>query len=355
MSEMNPDRPLLKQFPALASVLASGSLAADLPTPVQQLEQIDARLWVKRDDLTGAGYGGNKIRKLEFVLPHAQRRGAKRIVTFGGLGTHHGLATAICCRQLGLVCDILLFDQPLTAHVRENLLLMQHYGARLHYLGSLARTLTAYALHPRRLDPSAYFLFAGASNPVGTSAYVNAAFELDQQIRAGDLPAPAAIYCAVGSMGTLAGLTLGLALCGRDIPVRGVRVIDSHVGPFAACTPAAASQLMRKTLAWLRAADSTMACPKLPVPQLLEGYFGAGYGTPTDAGESAAQRARSAGLTLDPTYTAKAFAAALDGLQQQDTPILYWHTLASTDLSRPLQQARTASLPGRLQRRLAAG
>jgi len=355
MNENN--RPLLQRFPKLARELAPGQLDANIPTPVQQLPEISDSLWVKRDDLTGEAYGGNKWRKLEFVLPYAMKRGAQRIITFGGLGTHHGLATAIACRELGLQCDILLFDQPLTPHVRENLRLMHYYGAKLHYyndfLGSnMARVLAVYALHPRRIDPRTYFLFAGASNPIGVCAYVNAALELDQQITNGELPEPAAIYCAVGSTGTLAGLTLGLALCGRDIPVRGVRVIDSHLGPFAACTASTTQKLMRQTLAWMRGIDSTIPNLDLPTPLLLDDYFGEGYGTPTAAGERATKAAAKSGLALDPTYTAKAFAAALDGLDNSDEPILYWHTLSSAELAEPLAASENPTLPTAIEKRL---
>ena len=347
---MNPRHPLLTRYPGLATKLVPGRLRADLPTPLQQFGTLDPALWVKRDDLTGAGYGGNKTRKLEFVLPYAMARGARRIVTVGGLGTHHGLATAIACKQLGLACEILLFDQPVTEHVRENLYLMHHHGARLRYCHSMPTALAAYALHPLRLDKRSYFLFAGASNPVGTTAYVNAALELDIQISAQQIPTPRAIYCAVGSTGTLAGLTLGLALCGRDIPVIGVRVIDSHLGPFAACTPATVAKLMRKTLVWLRDLDKEIPPLAPPEPLLIDSYFGDGYGAPSVAGNHAAERAHSAGLTLDPTYTAKAFAAALDGIQQNNGPIIYWHTLASANLGKALTEAQKAPVPSTIKR-----
>ncbi len=182
---------------------------------------------------------------------------------------------------------------------------------------------------------------------------MNAALELDQQISAGQMPEPAAIYCAVGSTGTLAGLTLGMALCKRNMPILGVRVIDSHVGPFAACTPGTVSKLMRKTLGWLRSIDAGIPDLQLPTPQLLDNYFGAGYGAPTTAGEQAQKIAQTSGLELDPTYTAKAFAAALDGLKKHSGPVLYWHTLASADLTGALQAAENTPLPRRIQTRLA--
>lgn len=345
-------RPLFQRFPRLAEQLAAGPRLARLPTPVQRLDLDGRALWVKRDDLTGADYGGNKTRKLDLILPLARARGARRIVTFGGLGTNHGLASAIHCAHLGLDCEILLFDQPVTAHVRDNLRLMAYFGARLRYAGGMGRALAAYYLHPRRLDPRTRFLFAGASTPLGATAYVDAALELDAQIAAGDMPEPAAVYCAAGSTGTLAGLTLGFALCERAVPVFGVRVIDSHVGPFAACTPATVTKLMRATLTHLRARDPAVPAIDPPEPQLLEGYFGGGYGVPTEAGRRALARAADAGLRLEPTYTAKTFAAALDA---DAGPVLYWHTLSSADQSATLAEAGDDALPAAVRRRIESG
>ena len=348
------EQPLLTRYPALAGVLGQPmpELACDLPTPLTQCGAYPGQLWVKRDDQTGAGYGGNKTRKLAFVLPHARAAGARRIVTVGGLGTHHGLATAVACRRVGLDCEVLLFDQPVTAHVRDNLRHMAYHGARLRFLGPMPVALAGWAADPRRLRRGNYYLFAGASNPVGVMAYVNAALELDAQLTAGTMPEPAAIYCAVGSTGTLAGLTLGMALAGRNIEVRGVRVIGSYVGPFAACTPATVMRLMRRTLAWMRATAPELSAVEPPTPILLDDWFGDGYGVPTAAGERAQALAAEQGLDLDATYTAKAFAAALEGAKMSSGPVLFWHTLAPQGRSETAAGDEVA-LPLAVARRLA--
>ena len=135
-------RPLLFQrFPALAEGIPWIGLG-DLPTPVEALPGLGGgRLWVKRDDLSSRRYGGNKVRKLEFVLADARRQGKRTIVTLGGTGTHHGLATTIFGRSLGLQCRILTFRQPLTVQVRDNLRLLARWGAQVADCRTVGRAL----------------------------------------------------------------------------------------------------------------------------------------------------------------------------------------------------------------------
>jgi D-cysteine desulfhydrase len=109
------------------------------PSPVQRLEHLGhGNLWIKREDILSTVYGGNKVRKLEFVLADAIEKHRDRVVTLGALGTNHGLATAIFCQRLGLGCTLLLFDQPVTSYVRRNLLLDHKYGAELVHSGNLS-------------------------------------------------------------------------------------------------------------------------------------------------------------------------------------------------------------------------
>ena len=215
-------RPIFKAYPELETVAAIKE-AALLPTPVEKLSFSDGA-WIKRDDVTHAEYGGNKIRKLEFTIADAKRKGAKRIVTFGAIGTNHGVATAMMCQQNGLECVVYLFDQPITATVQQNLKLMQAYGAKLIYKGSLFKTVLAYYLSSYRAVSGSYFLFAGGSNLYGTLSFVNAAFELKEQIEKGECPQPKVIVCPVGSSATLAGLTSGFQLADLAIKVLGIRL-----------------------------------------------------------------------------------------------------------------------------------
>ena len=327
-------RPLFQRFPSLERVLANNGFA-HLPTPVQQ-HTIDGKpLWIKRDDLSHSTYGGNKVRKLELILPEAQRLGARRVVTFGATGTHHGLATAVFCKQLGLECEALLFDQPVTELVQENIQMLAAQGATLKHCGSLSNTLRRFYLHTGRLSRKNYFLFAGGSNVVGVLAFINAALELKQQVDRGECPEPDRIYCPASSNATLAGLTLGVALAGMKTEVVGVRVAPAKVGPFDSCTVKAVRALMQQTVKWLQKHGADWNVPA-PAPQIQDDWYGAGYGHPYEAADNAARVFEaSVGVPLDPTYTAKCVAAVL----ADKTPgeVMYWHTLSSMPLA-PLRQ-----------------
>ena len=336
MTEKPDTLDLFRQYPELAEKLPRLSLGK-FPTPVHQLNRLGMEnLWIKRDDMSSTVYGGNKIRKLEFILAEAKQRNAAHIITLGGIGTNHGLATAIFCSELNIRCTLLLFWQPVTAVVEQKLLLMNKFGAEAIYKKTLWNTVVSYYILERLKHPAAYFVYAGGSNPVGTIGYVNAAFELKAQIRRGEISEPEIIFCPLGSGGTLAGLALGLELAGLQTRLKGVRVTESHLGPFQACTQQTVAKLMNRTYAFLK-----QRCPSLPAleirePEILHGYLGDGYGVPTKAAVSVTQLLKeNEGITLDTAYTSKTFAAVADYCRHQTKttgPILYWHTFNSVDL-----------------------
>lgn len=346
-------RALYERYPALLAVLPCVELA-QLPTPVQSLQRSD-RAWIKRDDLTHPVYGGNKIRKLEFVLGDIRKRRSRRVICFGAVGTNAGVATALVCRDHGLQCELLLFDQPPSTTVRDNLCAMQALGAKLTYCGSLGQTLLRFYLHPRRLDPRSYFLFAGCSNPVATFAYVSAAFELKQQIMSGACPEPEQIVVAVGSSATLAGLTLGCALAGLRTQVIGVRVAPRKVGPFDACTQATVQAQMRWAMRWLRQHLPNEPLAECPEPELREDYYGAGYGVATPAALAAMRHfTEQEDITLEQTYSGKAAAAFLDRLQRGTGPVLFWNTYNSRPMTGLGDRSRLELLPENLKHYLKA-
>lgn len=349
-----PDRPVLfREYPELEENTPRISLGR-FPTPVQRLNQMgDTNLWIKRDDLSSPVYGGNKIRKLEFILGEAKRRKSAHIITFGGIGTNHGLATAIFCNKLGINCTLLLFYQPVTAGVKKNLLLFNKYKAATIYKTTLWKTVVSYYLLQRFKYPGAYFVYAGGSNPEGTIGYVNAAFELKEQINRGEVPEPEVIICPLGSGGTLAGLSLGLQLAGMQARLMGVRVSESHLGPFQACTKNTVAKLMKRTYALLK-----LRCRRLPdinirLPKILHDYFGGGYGVPTQAASKVSRLLKDReGIALDTTYTSKAFAAVYDYCQKHGKdagPVLYWHTCNSIDLTDQANSVDCRNLPITLQ------
>jgi D-cysteine desulfhydrase len=345
---------LFRHFPELGKKIAWIPLGT-FPTLIQPLTGLGYdHLWIKRDDLSCRIYGGNKIRKLEFILADAGRRKTAHLITFGRIGTNHGLATAIFCRRLNIACTLLLSCQPVTREVQQNLLLFKKYGATLRYQKTLWKTVIGYYLLERLKHPSAYFLYAGGSNPIGTIGFVNAAFELKEHIDRGEIPQPAMIMCPLGSGGTLSGLSLGVQLAGLKTEVIGVRVSESHLGPFHACTPKTVKTLMHKTYRLLKQKSRAIPDILLNPPRILDEYFGDGYGLPTEAGQKTSQMVKdNTDIKLDPTYTAKTVAAVLDYCQWQrerSEPILFWHTYNSVDLSKQADTVDYRDLPEPLQK-----
>jgi len=332
-----PTLPLFLKYPSLAARLSHISLGT-FPTPVERLEHMGHEsLWIKREDLSSSVHGGNKVRKLEFTLAEARRTGRRTVMTMGGLGTNHGLATAIFCEQLGMATRLLLYDQPVTRQVRETLLLLHRHGAELRSYDTLLGAAVAMYTSQRVLNPRAYVLDSGGSSPLGTVGVVNAMFELRAQVDAGLMPEPDYIFCPLGSSGTMAGLSLGGILAGLRSQVIGVRVTLDHVGPVPIANKGTVKALMHRTLALLRRDSPEVPAVRLPEQQVLDGYFGDGYGHATPAGRDATARALELeGLRLDPTYTAKTFAAVCDFIaapRNARATVLYWHTFDATDRS----------------------
>ncbi|MFD8208796.1 pyridoxal-phosphate dependent enzyme [Streptomyces sp. NPDC059695] len=308
--------PLLhRRCPELTGSLPFLRLGA-APTPVRPLPATGTRaeLWVKDEGGYGdGGWGGNKVRKLEWLLPEARRRGARTLLTVGGLGTNWGLAAARYAREQGLEVALGLIDHPVDAHVRDQLERLRASGASLHLLHTKSRLVLAapwlFARHAHgfRLP---YYLPAGGSSPLGTLGAVETALELGAQVESGELPEPAWLVTAVGSGGTTAGLALGLRLAGLRTRVLAVVVNDT-----LRLDSRSLLGLARRSASLLRArgADVTGAVPGPDALRVETAWLGDGYAHPTRAGDRAlALASERAGLSLERTYTAKAFAALLD-------------------------------------------
>lgn len=322
------------------------------PTPVERLENLSAQIgkeiWIKRDDKTSPIYGGNKPRKLEFILADASASGRKELVTGGGIGSNHTLATAIFGQRQGFKVALGLFSQPVTEHVRMNLLLDHAYGAEMIHFSSLMSAVLHYYLITRLQRPKAYFIPPGGSNPIGTLGYVDAALELVMQLESKAMPMPESIFVAAGTCGTVAGLLLGMKLANVK-----TRIIGVQVAPNMFSNPKTVLNLARKTLKFMRRHDPTVPEVKLNLEDISfeKGHFGKGYGYPTEAGKSAMRLiADTEGIQLDLTYTAKTFGALLEHVKDSSTngPVLFWHTFNSADLSPKLLGVEPTSLPKEL-------
>ncbi|HEY2385448.1 MAG TPA: pyridoxal-phosphate dependent enzyme [Candidatus Binatia bacterium] len=338
-TDVAPATALERRFPGLAGRLPRVHLV-DAPTPLQPLRalgrELGTDLWIKRDDLTGAPYGGNKPRKLEFVLGAARRDGRKSVLTFGGIGTHHGLATTIAARGLGMRSLLVLVPQPVTDAVRHALLLDHAYGAELHFAASTPRAaLIASALLARETLAGRRPLLIppGGSSVSGTLGYVDAGLELAEQIAAGAAPEPEAVFVALGTGGTAAGLLLAFALA--ELRTRVVAVLVNDITPPS---HARVMALARRAARHLH--DLDPAVPRGPALAsdrlaVVTDQLGAGYGAASVAGEDARQRlAALEGVALDSTYTAKCLAAVIADAahaEQRGRTLLFWHTYSAVD------------------------
>jgi len=298
--------------------------------PLTQLSRGGCSLWVKRDDQTSLLYGGNKVRKLEYLLAEARRRGATRLVTIGAVGSHHVLATTLFGAREGFTVEAALVPQPRTDHaaqvVRAGLARGLHAMPARGYLGVAMRVI------PRALAKDAYFVTVGGSNLVGSLGYVAAAHELAKQVHNGDMPEPDLVVVALGSGGTVAGLTAGFETAGLRTRVLGVTVAEP---PWMI-----AWRARRLARACMKRVRGTPPRGWLDARLAIDGrWLGRGYGHATEAGDAATRAAAPCGLTLDPTYTAKTFAAALDRVNAfaeaggPPKTVLYWHTLSSAPLA----------------------
>lgn len=307
---------LHKLFPELSSTLPHISLGSS-PTPVRRLSALDsvgADLWVKDDSAFGdGGWGGNKVRKLEWLLPDAQRRGRDTIVTVGALGTNWGLATALYGREHGLKTVLALLDQPMDDHVRQQLERLRASGATLIFTHTKARTIASapfiLARHFSGWRPP-YFLPAGGSSPVGALGYVEAALEIADQVHNGEIPEPTHIVTPVGSGGTVAGLSLGMRLAGLATRVVGVVVNDT-----LRLDEATINRLADRSANVLRERGAKLPENLSPTGNLeiVTEWLGSGYGRTTpEASTAQTLSAQLEHLTLEPVYTAKTMAALLD-------------------------------------------
>jgi D-cysteine desulfhydrase len=349
-------RELFRRYPSTRQI--PHQEFADLPTPVETFDELArqmqlASLQVKRDDLSGSLYGGNKVRKLEFLLADAQSKGHEMVWTVGGIGSHHCLATCIWARQRGMRGGVLQFPQPTTPHVQRNIRALSTTHPQVHLLataGEMSSNVFGTRLRAwRDAHPDAYYIPGGGSSPVGVLGYVNAALELVAQIEAGEAERPDVIVVAAGTCGTLAGLHLGFALAEFDVELRGIRVVDDWIANLATV-----ERLVRGAAEILT--EAGVDTPEFDAGNLTidPRFFGPGYGVPTEEGMAVRRLvADNEGLTLEPTYTAKTFAAIVsdvDELQQNHQRVLYWHTLSGVDLGDRIANADLDALPDEYRR-----
>jgi len=347
-------RHVFEQYPLLKERIPYVQLG-EFPTPIKHLRDLGKEigsdcLYLKNDGLSGSIYGGNKIRKLELLLGDALGKGAKEVLTFGFAGSNHALATAVYAQKLGLKCISILLAQPNAQYVRRNLLLSHVCGAEIHHFkNEIAAYIPTTILLLRKklkLGKFPYIIGPGGSSPLGTIGYVNAGFELKEQVANGFIPEPDTIFVPLGTMGTAVGLTMGLKAAGLKSRVVSVRVADMKYGNREKFL-----KLFRKTRALILSLDSSFPPVEITDDEIdiRHDFFGEQYARFTEQGMAAVNLlAKSEGLRLDGTYTGKAMAALIDQVRGQGTRnevILFWNTYNARDFSDALKGIDYHPLP----------
>ena len=288
------------------------------PTPLEEMPRLSAALdgpkfWIKRDDCTGLATGGNKTRKLEFLLADALQQGADILVTQGAVQSNHVRQTAAAACKFGLDCHALLErrvpDRAADYETTGNVLFDHIFGTTIEFrppgldMNAEARAVTEkFAANGRK----PYFIPGGGSNEIGALGYVSCAYEMLAQFDAQGLDV-GWIMLASGSAGTHAGLLAGLHAAGSDIPVMGISVRQPRERQIAAVHKLAAATAAQLT-------DIPLSLDKTLIDDC---YVGAGYGLPTEGTIAAINLiARKEGVLLDPVYSAKGLAGMI-GLTEQ--------------------------------------
>ncbi len=282
-------------------------------------------LLVKRDDLNGPAWGGNKLRALEFLIP-ASPRG---IATMGGYGSTWCAALARAGQEAGRDVHLALFPVPWTPAVAAALSTSLRHGT-VHHAASRWKMpfVIRRALRVAGGTGNSRWITAGGSDPVGVLGSVNAALEFCRQIDQGQIPAPDAIVVPLGSGGTTAGLLLGFWIAGRKIEILGVRVTDAWF-----CNRFTVMRLVRRTASLL--ASHGLLVPEGPAHlTIVKDQLGSGYGHATVAATQAQRIANPEGLILETTYGAKAF-AAIKSLAPSFPRLCFWHTFDPRLVSAP--------------------
>jgi len=307
------------------------------PTSVERVTGLappDVDLWVKHENESSQLFGGNKVRKLEFLLGAARAKGMGRVVTFGGTGAHHVAATAVHGAMNGFDVTAYLFPQPADDHVRALMRLERASGADVHELGSILEVI------PHRVYPRGAWLAGGGSSAIGTLGWVAGGGEILHQMNREELPPIDVVYCALGSCGTVAGLWWSLR---RRLPIEivAVRVVERPVGRMLT------RRLVRRVSQLL---DPLDLAPRgtMPVVRVEHAFVGPGYGWPSNESREAVALARDRGLELEPIYTGKVMAALLADARAgklANKRVLFLQTQSTAPLDARVLEARGLLYP----------
>ena len=337
---------ILEQAEKLLQALPKEQLGF-FPTPFYRLdrlsEELGVNLFIKRDDFTGMNlFGGNKVRKLEYLLGEAKAKGCEYAITYGATQSNHAMETAAACRGCGIkpILYLTAVVEPDDADVRANLLLDKILDVELHIVDILpgeteddaeARSFEMGAARAKELNESGhpcYDIPMGGASVVGSVGFANGYVEFEKQVKAMNLNVDY-IFHATGTGGTMAGLAAGRKMAESD-----TKIISITVSPKD-------EKYLRKVE---NLANDVLALIKSPAHVTIEddlhmdtGYYAPGYEQPNEAASEAIRLlARTEGLFVDPVYTGKALAGLIDyvrsGRVPQGSNVVFWHTGGATAL-----------------------
>lgn len=300
------------------------------PTPIVELPRLShslggPRILIKRDDQTGLALGGNKTRKLEFLIADALHQNCDCVITAGAAQSNHCRQTAAAAAMVGLECHLVLGGTP-PEQANGNLLLDEVLGATIHWTGAdrKGEQLNAIASQLQAQDRHPYVISYGGSNALGAVGFVAAMAELQQQLQAMEQSVDAIVF-ASSSGGTQAGLTVGRSLLAMDVELIGIRIDKAEDEQLSYGDQLA--ELATSTAKMLQS-----ECHFHPADFRVEtAYLGAGYGVVGDLERSAINLlAQSEGLLLDPVYSGRAMGGLLDLIRRghfhRQQTVLFWHT-----------------------------
>lgn len=317
------------------------------PTPLYRLDRLSdslgVNLYIKRDDFTGMNlFGGNKIRKLQYLIGDAKRQGCEYVFTFGATQSNHAMQTVSACRRCGLkpVLYLVAIVEPDEEDLRSNLLLDKIMDAEIHVVklepgeeeaDAEDRSVRLAREQMKRLESEGHRCYEvpmGGASPVGSVGFIEGYVEFMKQTQEMGIH-PDYIFHATGTGGTMAGLAAGKVLTGSDAKILSINVSFKDE-EYPERTAALANESLALIGADVRVDAARDICTDL-------NYYLPGYEIPNEASTEAIRTlAREEGLFIDPVYTGKAFAGMLDhirtGRVPQGSSVVFWHTGGATAL-----------------------
>lgn len=307
------------------------------PSPVRMVQlEANRRFWLKDDSGCSPVYGGNKVRKLEYLFAAARRAHIRTLVVPGDVGSHTVQAAGLLGRHAGFAVDAVVFPHRGQTFDDPEIALLQRASVRVFRRSSMLGALLQ--AHWLGWHQHAAVIPLGASSPVATLGHVAAALELVEQVRTGVLPEPQRLFLPFATGGSVAGLLIGFALAGVRTRVIAVRTVERIIARRSRL-----ERLVRQTLTVLGFPTSLLPACLQRLELIDDAQLGRGFRDVPASVATAVTQAAAYGLALEPVFSGKAFAALLNALTAAEGgELLFWNTHDH----RPTSIAATQPSPG---------